>query len=162
MLEIARNKRGGGSEPSARIDFLEADSQSLPFADNTFGCVTVAFGLRNVADTDQGLREMQRVCKPGGQVMVLEFSQPRMWGLRQVYGYYFRNVLPRIGQWFARNDKAAYKYLPESVGQFPDGQELADRMTNIGLTEVRFTPMTFGVATIYEGTKPAASDPGDA
>ena len=117
--------------------------------------MTVAFGLRNVADTDQGLREMTRVCKPGGQVMVLEFSQPTLIGLRQVYGFYFRNILPRIGQWFARNDKAAYEYLPESVGQFPDGQALADRMTAAGLINVSYTPMTIGVATIYEGFKPS-------
>ncbi|NNE01177.1 MAG: class I SAM-dependent methyltransferase [Pirellulaceae bacterium] len=149
------NQSRDSGESAARVSFLEADSQQLPFADNQFQCVTVAFGLRNVADTDRGLAEMTRVCTPGGQVMVLEFSQPRMIGLRQVYGFYFRNILPRIGQWFARNDKAAYKYLPESVGQFPDGQELADRMTAIGLTNVRFTPMTFGVATIYEGFKPS-------
>ena len=162
MLQIARDKRGKADEPTARIEFLEADSQSLPFADNTFQCVTVAFGLRNVADTDQGLREMMRVCKPAGQVIVLEFSQPRLWGLRQLYGFYFRNVLPRIGQWFARNDKSAYKYLPESVGQFPDGQALADRMIAIGLTGVRFTPLTLGVATIYEGDKPHTMNVGQA
>jgi demethylmenaquinone methyltransferase/2-methoxy-6-polyprenyl-1,4-benzoquinol methylase len=160
MLEIARVKCADRDKPSARINFLEADSQSLPFDTDTFQCVTVAFGLRNVADTDQGLREMVRVCKLGGQVMVLEFSRPRLWGLRQVYGFYFRNVLPRIGQWFAQNDKSAYKYLPESVGQFPDGQSLADRMTAVGLTNVSFTPLTLGVATIYEGFKPA-SESGD-
>lgn len=154
MLEIAREKRGDGDDPTADTNFLEADSQHLPFDNDVFQCVTVAFGLRNVADTDRGLREMTRVCKPGGQVMVLEFSQPTMIGLRQIYGFYFRNILPRIGQWFARNDKAAYEYLPESVGQFPDGQALADRMTAAGLTNVRYTPMTFGVATIYEGFKP--------
>ncbi len=148
MLEIARNKT-----VDREMVFLEADSQALPFDDNKFQCVTVAFGLRNVADTDRGLSEMMRVCQPGGQVMVLEFSQPRMFGLRQIYGFYFRHVLPRIGQWFARNDKSAYRYLPESVGQFPDGQALADRMTAAGLTNVCFTPMTFGVATIYEGFK---------
>lgn len=153
MLEIARGKRIQ-DQPSGRIQFLEADSQSLPFDDDTFQCVTVAFGLRNVADTDQGLGEMMRVCRAGGQVMVLEFSSPRLWGLRQAYGFYFRNVLPRIGQWFARNDKSAYKYLPESVGQFPDGQALADRMNAAGLIDVRFKPLTFGVATIYEGFKP--------
>lgn len=154
MLEIARQKRSDGS-PSARINFLEADSQALPFADNTFQCVTVAFGLRNVADTDRGIREMVRVCRDGGQVMILEFSRPTLWGLRQSYGFYFRNVLPRVGQWLARNDKSAYKYLPESVGQFPDGQALADRMSAAGLRDVSFTPLTMGVATIYEGTKPA-------
>ena len=158
MLEIARDKRGKPGSATADIDFLEADSQSLPFPDDTFQCVTVAFGLRNVADTDRGIAEMLRVCRPGGQVMVLEFSRPTMWGLRQAYGYYFRNVLPKVGQWFARNDKSAYSYLPESVGQFPDGQALADRMTSAGLTDVRFKPLTFGVATIYEGTKPDVGD----
>ena len=161
MLEIARDKRGE-NEPTADIGFLEADSQELPFGDNQFQCVTVAFGLRNVADTDRGLAEMTRVCSPGGQVMVLEFSSPRLFGLRQIYGYYFRNVLPRIGQLFAKNDRSAYKYLPESVGQFPDGQELCDRMTAAGLTNVRYTPMTFGVATIYEGFKPPVSAGSDA
>ena len=156
MLEIARDKRGQ-DDPTSDIGFLEADSQELPFGDNQFQCVTVAFGLRNVADTDRGLAEMTRVCSPGGQVMVLEFSSPQTPGLRQIYGYYFRNVLPRIGQLFAKNDKAAYKYLPESVGQFPDGQALCDRMTAVGLENVRYTPMTFGVATIYEGFKPVAS-----
>jgi len=148
MLEIGKKK----VSDSARIEFVEADSQALPFDDRTFGCVTVAFGLRNVADTDRGIGEMARVCRRGGQVLILEFSQPRLWGLRQIYGFYFRNVLPRIGQWFAKNDKAAYEYLPESVVQFPDGQALADRMIDAGLCDVRYTPLTFGVATIYEGT----------
>lgn len=156
MLEIARRKCQQRLDPAQRVDFIEADAQALPFAKDKFQCVTVAFGLRNVADTDQGLREMTRVCRPGGQVMVLEFSRPTLPGLRQAYNFYFRHVLPRIGQWLARNDKSAYEYLPESVGQFPCGQELADRMTAAGLQEVRFQPMTFGVVTIYEGTKPPA------
>lgn len=157
MLDIARDKCSDRGKPRGRITYLEADSQALPFESNTFQCVTVAFGLRNVADTDQGLREMIRVCRPGGQVMVLEFSRPRLWGLRQIYGFYFSHILPRVGQWMARNDQSAYSYLPESVGQFPDGQQLADRMSSLGLTEVRFSPLTFGVATIYEGTKPMAA-----
>tara|TARA_R110002049_G_scaffold72490_1_gene187016 strand:+ start:132199 stop:132963 length:765 start_codon:yes stop_codon:yes gene_type:complete len=154
MLEIARDKR---DERTKGVNFLEADSQALPFPTDTFQCVTVAFGLRNVADTDQGLREMARVCAPGGQVMVLEFSRPSLLGLRQLYGFYFSHVLPRVGQFFARNNKSAYEYLPQSVAQFPDGQALADRMTDAGLIDVKFTPMTIGVATIYEGTKPGSS-----
>lgn len=153
MLEIACRKRRPHLA-SESIEFIEADSQALPFAEDTFQCVTVAFGLRNVTDTDQGLREMTRVCMPGGQVVVLEFSRPRMIGLRQAYGFYFRHVLPRIGQWFARNDKSAYQYLPESVGQFPDGEALKNRMVAAGLSDVQFTPLTFGVATIYRGMKP--------
>ena len=90
--------------------------------------------------------------------MVLEFSKPTILGLKQIYQFYFRHVLPRVGQWLARNNKAAYKYLPESVGQFPDGKELADRMLQAGLSDVRFTPLTFGVCTIYEGTKPHRND----
>ncbi|MGI9474268.1 MAG: bifunctional demethylmenaquinone methyltransferase/2-methoxy-6-polyprenyl-1,4-benzoquinol methylase UbiE [Rubripirellula sp.] len=155
MLEIARDKRGASIKAGSEIDFVEADSQHLPFDNDRFQCVSVAFGLRNVADTDQGLREMFRVCRPGGQVMVLEFSRPTAIGLRQAYGFYFSHVLPKVGQWFARNDKSAYKYLPESVGQFPDGEALAERMTDAGLVDVKFTPLTFGVATIYEGTKPS-------
>ena len=159
MLEIAR-KKCSRNDSTASIQFLEADSQQLPFDSDHFACVTVAFGLRNVADTDAGLREMTRVCTPGGQVMVLEFSRPNMIGLRQAYSFYFKHILPRVGQWLARNDKSAYEYLPKSVSQFPDGQDLCDRMTDAGLTQVRFTPLTFGVATIYEGFKPECSQDG--
>jgi demethylmenaquinone methyltransferase/2-methoxy-6-polyprenyl-1,4-benzoquinol methylase len=98
---------------------------------------------------------MTRVCEPGGRVAVLEFSLPRWQPFRGVYGYYFRHVLPRIGQFFARNNSDAYNYLPESVGQFPDGQALADRMTAAGLVDLDFRPLTFGVATLYVGTKPS-------
>ena len=159
MLEIAREKKGDTAELGSGIEFIEADSQHLPFDSDLFQCVTVAFGLRNVADTDQGLREMLRVCRPGGQVMVLEFSRPTLIGLRQIYGFYFRHVLPKVGQMLARNDKSAYEYLPQSVGLFPDGQELADRMTAVGMQNVSFTPLTVGVVTIYEGTKPQQSEP---
>ena len=157
MLSIAREKRSRSAETES-IDYLEADSQHLPFDNDQFGCVTVAFGLRNVADTDRGLSEMNRVCRPGGQVLVLEFSRPTLFGLRHGYNFYFRNVLPRVGQWFARNDKSAYSYLPESVGQFPDGQELVDRMSAVGLERVTFTPLTFGVCTIYLGYKPGSAE----
>ncbi|MEM1224326.1 MAG: bifunctional demethylmenaquinone methyltransferase/2-methoxy-6-polyprenyl-1,4-benzoquinol methylase UbiE [Planctomycetota bacterium] len=157
MLQIACDKESrlaGNSPNRKRIPFLEADSMALPFASGRFQAVTVAFGLRNVAETQVGLTEMARVCKPGGQVMVLEFSSPTLPVLRQLYGFYFRSVLPRVGQWMARNDKSAYEYLPESVGQFPCGQQLADRMAQAGLVDVRFMPLTLGVATIYVGTKP--------
>ena len=152
MLEIARKKRVAG-KPSESIDFLEADAQRLPFPSDQFQCVTVAFGLRNVADTDLGLREMTRVCRTGGQVMVLEFSRPRVFGLSHLYNFYFKHILPRVGQWFARNNKSAYSYLPDSVSRFPDGDELAARMEAAGLENVTYTPLTFGVCTIYEGTK---------
>lgn len=151
MLDIARDKSRTTETP---VNFQEADSQMLPFPSSQFAAVTVAFGLRNVADTDRGLAEMTRVCAPGGRVLVLEFSRPRMPGLRQAYGFYFRRVLPRIGQFFARNDKSAYEYLPQSVSEFPDYEALAEKMTAAGLQNVQFKAMTFGVATIYWGDKP--------
>ncbi len=168
MLEIARDKEAArirsaaGGNGRATIPFFEADSMQLPFADNRFQCVSVAFGLRNIADTDQGLREMVRVCQPGGQVMVLEFSQPSLPVLKQLYGFYFRFVLPRVGQLLARNDKSAYAYLPASVGQFPSGERLAERMRCAGLHDVEFHTLTLGVATIYIGDKaPAPESPAD-
>lgn len=142
------------SEP---IRYLQADAQHLPFNDNLFQIVSVAFGLRNVADTDRGLSEMTRVCKPGGKVVVLEFSKPRVKGLDKLYLWYFRSVLPRVGQWFSKSPDAAYKYLPASVLAFPDYEALCDRMKAQGLIDLSYHPLTFGVATIYIGTKPLAA-----
>ncbi|MDA9778235.1 bifunctional demethylmenaquinone methyltransferase/2-methoxy-6-polyprenyl-1,4-benzoquinol methylase UbiE [Rubripirellula sp.] len=153
MLQIADRKTKKATRENEKATFIEADSQALPFDDDQFQCVTVAFGLRNVTDTMRGLSEMHRVCKPGGQVMILEFSRPYIIGLRQLYQFYFTSVLPKIGQLFAKNDKSAYQYLPESVGLFPDGEELASLMREAGMVNVRYTPLTFGVATIYEGWK---------
>ncbi len=152
MLRVAL-RRSQKSRDTRPLAFTEADTQYLPFADDTFQLVSVAFGLRNVSDTDRGLREMTRVCQPGGRVAVLEFSWPTRTPIRQLYGWYFRHVLPRIGQWLARNDQEAYAYLPESVGEFPCGAALAERMEGAGLRDVRFWPLTFGVATLYVGTK---------
>ncbi len=135
------------------ITLLEADTQHLPFPDDTFQIVCVAFGLRNVCDTDAGLREMVRVCQPGGRVAVLEFSTPTLWPLGAVYAWYFQHVLPRIGQALARNTQSAYNYLPQSVGRFPQGEALAERMRATGLDAVWFKPFTFGVATLYVGKK---------
>lgn len=135
------------------ITLLQADTLRLPFPDDMFQIVSVAFGLRNVADTDAGLREMVRVCRPGGRVAILEFSTPTAWPLGAIYGWYFRNVLPRIGQALARNEQAAYNYLPQSVGRFPQGEALAERMRAAGLGNVTWRAFTFGVATLYWGKK---------
>ena len=136
-----------------RIEFLEADTQELPLEDDRFQIVSVAFGLRNVADTMAGLREMVRVCKPGGKVAILEFTMPRRQPIKFMYKWYFRNILPRIGQWFARNDSNAYEYLPETVGEFPQYEELTKMMAEAGLKETSYIPLTFGIATLYVGTK---------
>lgn len=154
MLVIAGEK---GRKRQAGVPFVEADAQSLPFPDDSFDLVTVAFGLRNVTDTTRGLREMVRVCRPGGEVFVLEFSKPTAPVLSGVYAWYFRNVLPRIGQWLAQNRHSAYSYLPESVGEFPSGSDFTALMASNGLTDARATPLTFGVATLYRGRKPAGA-----
>lgn len=159
MLVIADRKteraRTTATAQGTPFVFLEADTQQLPFADDTFQIVSVAFGLRNVTDTRKGLREMIRVCRPGGRVVVLEFSLPGNRAFRAFYLWYFRNVLPRIGQFFAKNRQQAYDYLPDSVSEFPHGQALADLMRDCGLPQVRFWPLTFGIATLYVGAKAA-------
>ena len=155
MLAIGRRK-GARAGAEDRLTFVEADAQQLPFPDDYFQIVAVAFGLRNVADTDRGLREMVRVCQPGGRVAVLEFAMPRRQPWRGMYRWYFRRVLPRIGQLLARNGSGAYKYLPSSVREFPSGQQLADRMQAAGLTDVEFSPLTLGVAMLYVGKKVAS------
>ncbi len=152
MLRIARHKaRRAAAE--RHVAFLEADTQKLPFSANTFEVVAVAFGLRNVSDTDRGLREMARVCRAGGRVGVLEFSIPRARPIRMIYQAYFRHLLPRVGQALARNGHSAYNYLPASVGEFPQGAALADRMRAAGLADVHLHPLTFGIATLYAGAK---------
>jgi demethylmenaquinone methyltransferase/2-methoxy-6-polyprenyl-1,4-benzoquinol methylase len=139
---------------AGRITFLEADAQRLPFPDDCFQITTVAFGLRNVTDTDRGLAEMVRVTRPGGKVAILEFSQPRGRLLGRLYRFYFRWVLPLIGQTISRSKDNAYRYLPASVLEFPDGEALADRLRRHGLHDVRWHPLTFGIASLYVGTKP--------
>ncbi len=152
MLRLAAAKHAA-RHADLPVRFLEADSQQLPFEDASFQAVTVAFGLRNVQDTDRGLREMVRVCADGGQVAVLEFSQPTLPGFRQLYQAYFRHVLPRVGQRFARNNQSAYEYLPNSVMEFPSGQSLAERMEAAGLRDVVVEPLTLGVASLYIGNR---------
>ena len=143
-----------------RVRYVEADAQKLPFPDDTFQITCVAFGLRNVTDTDKGLAEMVRVTRPGGRVAVLEFSRPRHWLFGRLYRFYFRRVLPLVGQLVSRSRDSAYNYLPASVMEFPDGEALAEKLRGHGLTDVRWHPLTFGIATLYVGTKPVSAPPG--
>jgi demethylmenaquinone methyltransferase/2-methoxy-6-polyprenyl-1,4-benzoquinol methylase len=154
MLDIGQRKKERAGI-NGTIEFVEADAEALPFADDTFQIVAVAFGLRNLADTDHGLREMIRVTAPQGRVAVLEFSLPRHQPMKALYGLYFRYVLPRIGRMLSgpREHEDAYNYLPASVGEFDSGPALAARMTAAGLHDVRMYPFTFGVATLYVGIK---------
>jgi demethylmenaquinone methyltransferase / 2-methoxy-6-polyprenyl-1,4-benzoquinol methylase len=138
---------------AGRIRFVEADAQQLPFPDNHFQIACVAFGLRNVTDTDCGIAEMVRVTRPGGRVAILEFSRPRGWFFGRMYRFYFRRLLPLVGGLLSRNRDDAYRYLPESVMEFPDGEALGERLRGHGLTDVRWHPFTFGIATLYVGVK---------
>jgi demethylmenaquinone methyltransferase/2-methoxy-6-polyprenyl-1,4-benzoquinol methylase len=147
---VAKAERRGAAE---RIRFIEADAQQLPFPNDYFQIVTVAFGLRNVTDTERGIAEMVRVTRPGGKVAILEFSQPRHWLFGRLYRTYFRYVLPFVGQAISRSKEQAYRYLPASVMEFPDGEALAERLREHGLTNVVWHPFTFGIATLYVGSK---------
>jgi demethylmenaquinone methyltransferase / 2-methoxy-6-polyprenyl-1,4-benzoquinol methylase len=118
--------------------------------------VCVAFGLRNVRHTAQGIDEMIRVARPGGKVAILEFSRPRGRILGKLYLVFFRLLLPRIGQALAPNDDRAYDYLPQSVLEFPDGQAMLDLLAARGLTDLVHYPLTFGIATLYVGSKPGS------
>jgi demethylmenaquinone methyltransferase/2-methoxy-6-polyprenyl-1,4-benzoquinol methylase len=145
----ARRRRAAG-----RVSFIEADAQRLPFPDDTFQLTAVAFGLRNVADMDRGIAEMVRVTRPAGRVAILEFSRPRHWLFGRLYSFYYRRVLPALGQLVSRSRDRAYNYLPASVMEFPDGEALAERLRRHGLAAVRWHPLTLGIATLYVGTKP--------
>ena len=140
-----------------RVTLIEGDTQRLPVPSDTFGVVSVAFGLRNVRDTVRGIDEMIRAARPGGTVAILEFSRPRGRFLGRLYLAFFRHVLPRVGQAIAPNDDQAYHYLPRTVLEFPDGQDLLDLLGQRGLIELRMYPLTLGIATLYVGTKPTTT-----
>lgn len=134
------------------INWIESDALRLPFPDNSFDLVTSAFGFRNLADYDAGLREIFRVLHPGGECGILDFSEPG--GIvGKVYNVYFKSVLPRVGKLISGND-GAYAYLPASVKRFPSPPELIERMGNAGFRETSWTPYTFGIAGLFRGKKP--------
>lgn len=152
MLDLAKKKLT--RQQAEHIRFFQADAQQLPLEPNQFQIVCVAFGLRNVTDTDRGIAEMTRVARPGGRVAILEFSKPRGSLFGRLYQWYFRYLLPLVGQFISRSKDSAYRYLPQSVQEFPDGEALAERLRSHGLKNVTFTPFTFGIATLYVGVKP--------
>lgn len=154
MLAVGMTKVGKAGV-GGRVALIEGDAQHLPVPADAFGVVSVAFGLRNVRDTVAGLDEMIRAARPGGKVAVLEFSRPRGRILGPLYLAFFRKVLPRVGQAIAPNADSAYHYLPKTVLEFPDGRELLDLMGSRGLVDLEMHPLTFGIATLYVGVKPA-------
>ncbi len=149
MLSVAKEKT---LATNARIPYLEADAMSLPFVDGHFDAVTIAFGLRNLPNYQNGLRELNRVLKPDGTLAVLECSHPRLPGLRELYGFYFNRVLPRIGG-LVSGSSGAYRYLPESVSKFPEQQALVALMEQTGFTNVKYQNLTGGIAAIHVGQK---------
>jgi demethylmenaquinone methyltransferase/2-methoxy-6-polyprenyl-1,4-benzoquinol methylase len=134
-----------------RIDLKVAPCEDLPFANNTFDSITIAFGIRNVVDRKLGLAEMWRVLRPGGRMIILEFSTPRSQLFRQLYYFYFRQLLPIVGGLFSRYN--AYKYLPDSVLEFPSQEEFCRMMGEAGFRNIHLQELTFGIATIYVGEK---------
>jgi demethylmenaquinone methyltransferase / 2-methoxy-6-polyprenyl-1,4-benzoquinol methylase len=147
MLEVGRDKlldKGVG----ANVHYAQANAECLPFEDNTFNCITIAFGLRNVTDKLAALQSMYRVCKPGGQVMVLEFSKPTLPGLKPFYDWYSFNILPKLGQWFA-DDASSYAYLAESIRMHPDQDSLKQMIEKAGFEDCRYYNMTGGIVALH-------------
>lgn len=151
MLEIARRKieRKG---LAGIIKLFKCESENICFDDNSFDVSMVAFGVRNFSDIVKGLSEMRRVTKMGGMVLVLEFSRPGGWLFKSVYNFYFKNFLPLIGEVIS-GDRRAYRYLNESVMEFPDNNEFMDLMREAGFSDIKQTKLTLGIASIYTGVK---------
>ena len=151
MLGVARRKFGSEYK-GVELAFLKADSENIPFADDSFDAATVAFGVRNFEDTWKGLSEMYRVIRPGGKIVVLEFSKPASFPFKNIYQFYFRNVLPFFGRMIS-GDKEAYTYLPESVNAFPERDDFIKILKAAGFSKCTYQSLTFGIASVYTGNK---------
>lgn len=151
MLEVGRKKMID-RKVDHRVELRSGDSENLPFDENKFDAIVVGFGVRNFENLEQGLAEMLRVLKPGGKVVILEFSKPHRFPFRQLYNFYFNLILPKLGRLISA-DKAAYTYLPESVEAFPDGQKFLDILTRLGYKNTSCKPLTFGISSLYIGSK---------
>lgn len=138
---------------SSHISLVQGDAAALSFNDDTFDAALVAFGVRNFEDLTAGLRGIRRVLRPGGRLVVLEFSSPRSVPIKPLYAWYSRHVLPRIGGALSP-DQGAYEYLPSSVAAFPDGTDFLARMDGSGYVDLLWRPLTFGIASLYRGTVP--------
>ena len=153
MLSRARSK---AAHRGRSIKFLQADARSLPFSDEAFDAVTVGFGIRNFEDLNGSLVELHRVIAPGGKLVVLEFSKPRLAVVRWLSWTYERVVVPGVGRLVSR-DKGAYRYLPDSIASFTASGALSDRFTQAGFEKPECHPLTFGVASLYVAQKPGTS-----
>ncbi len=151
MLEVGRRKVAQANLDN-RITLRQADCLALPFADASFDIVTVAFGVRNFEHLDKGYAEMQRVLRPGGTLIVLELSTPTSPVVKPFYKLYTRGIIPLLGRMISK-DSRAYSYLPESIAAMPQGERMLQLMSGAGLSDCSLRPLTFGVSTIYTGTK---------
>ncbi len=151
MLEVGRNKIKAKKLESL-IQLIHADSEQLPFEANSFDAITVAFGVRNYEHLLTGLKEMYRVLKPGGICLILEFSQPQSFPVKQFYKFYSKYILPFAGQLLSKQ-RSAYEYLPESVNAFPHGEKFLNIFNDAGFNNTKYLSLTFGIASIYEGRK---------
>ncbi len=151
MLDVGRQKMKA-RQLDGIIELRSGDSEKLPFEDNFFDAVIVAFGVRNFEDLERGLSEMLRVVRPGGRIVVLEFSRPTKFPMKQLYNAYFTAILPLIGRWVSR-DQAAYSYLPESVQAFPDGPDFIRILSDVGYKNPQCKSLTFGISSLYWGSK---------
>ncbi len=134
------------------ISLESGDSENLRFTDNNFDAVIVAFGVRNFENLELGLKEMNRVLRPGGKAVILEFSKPTIFPFKQLYNFYFRWILPKIGKLVSK-DNAAYTYLPESVKEFPFGKDFLNVLAKTGFKNAKCKPLTLGISSIYVGEK---------
>jgi demethylmenaquinone methyltransferase/2-methoxy-6-polyprenyl-1,4-benzoquinol methylase len=151
MLEIGR-KKIAKLELTKTIELLNGDSEAINFKDNTFDAVTVAFGVRNFQDLEKGLAEILRVLKPGGQLVVLEFSKPKKQPVKSFYNLYMKVVTPTVGKLFSKN-RGAYQYLDESIQQFPEGQNFISILQQVGYYHTQYKPLSLGICSIYCGEK---------
>jgi demethylmenaquinone methyltransferase/2-methoxy-6-polyprenyl-1,4-benzoquinol methylase len=151
MLSVGREKLKK-RKLDDRITLTSGDSENLPFEDNKFDAIIVAFGVRNFENLEKGLSEMFRVLRPGGKVVVLEFSKPKSFPFKQLYNFYFKNILPTLGKTISK-DNAAYTYLPESVKSFPDGKDFTSILDKLGFKDTVCKPLTLGISSIYTGIK---------
>ena len=151
MLNVGRKKMKVKAYDD-RIELKYGDSEKLPFEDGSFDAVIVAFGVRNFENLENGLKELFRVVRSGGKIVVLEFSKPVKFPFKQLYNFYFKFVLPKIGRWVSK-DSSAYTYLPESVQAFPDGEGFTKILDHLGYKDTQCKPLTFGISSLYIGTK---------
>ena len=156
MLEIARHKREHlHNQLQSRIEYQQADAQELPFEENAFDVVSIAFGIRNVQAPERAMAEFYRVLKPGGRLMVLEFGQPSFPPIRWFNTFYCGVIMPRTATWISRDTSGAYRYLPRSVSSFKSRSEMEQSYKDAGFTKISSKPLTFGICNLYKGHKPS-------